>query len=224
MNVLYFNLSIDKNDAPLAFGIDWVDNFSQTAERVDVLTFRQGEYELPSNVTVYSISRSSRFKAISRLLTVIRFYRVLWKLLRSFKYDLCFSHMNIMFINLGGLLCRLYDIPMKLWYAHPSQSLKLRVALLMVHKIVTSFPGAFPFSSSKVCQIGTGISLDLFEPGLVVTPSYDLIYCGQQPHPVHGRRLLGLDPCCIYVVMKPIGKPLTLPHRILLLTSVTCTH
>ena len=99
MNVLYFNLSIDKNDAPLAFGIDWVDNFSQTAERVDVLTFRQGEYELPSNVTVYSISRSSRFKAISRLLTVIRFYRVLWKLLRSFKYDLCFSHMNI--INEG---------------------------------------------------------------------------------------------------------------------------
>lgn len=179
MNVLYFNLSVDKNDPPLAFGIDWIENFSKTVDRVDVITFRTGQYNLPENVSVHSVSVSSRFKMISTLLTFVRFYRVLWRLIRSKKFDLCFSHMNIAFINLSWIVCRLYRIPMKLWYAHPSRSLKLRCATFLVDEIVTSFPGAFPFVSTKVREIGTGITLDLFERGHSGSPKYDILYCGR---------------------------------------------
>lgn len=179
MNVLYFNLSVDANDTPLAFGIDWIENFSRTFESVDVITFRKGDFNLPGNVMVHDVSIASRFTFISKVLTVCAFYSVLCRLIRTKKYDLCFSHMNIMFVNLGWIVCRLYDIPMKLWYAHPAKSLKLRCALLMVDEIVTSFPGAFPFSSTKVREIGTGITLDLFEEAHSVSPSYDILYCGR---------------------------------------------
>lgn len=179
MNILYFNLSVDSNDLPLAFGVDWINNFSETVEHVDVITFRAGDFNLPENVRVHSVAVASKFKIVSMFLTVYGFYKVLFRLLRTRKYDLCFSHMNILFVNLGSIICRLYNIPIKLWYAHPSRSLKLRLAVIIVDQIITSFPGAFPYRSPKVREIGTGITLDLFESLYLSNPTYDIIYCGR---------------------------------------------
>src|SRR5262245_17540345 len=90
MNLLLFNLATDADDTVLGFTTDWLSTFSQYFTNIYVITMRSGKFQLPSNVSVYSIGKE---RGCSRPRRMLEFYRCLRRILKSHDVDVCFAHM-----------------------------------------------------------------------------------------------------------------------------------
>lgn len=157
-NLLLFNISVDSEDHALAFSISWIRKLSKYFNQITIITLSSGSYKLPDNCKVYSIKKQNK------LLRAYNFLMTLNNILKNTKINYCFSHMNLVFVVLSGILLRIKGIPITLWYAHPSKHITLRVAFLLANKIVTSFKKTFPYQSNKVYRIGQGIDSMIYYP------------------------------------------------------------
>jgi glycosyltransferase involved in cell wall biosynthesis len=164
MNLLIFNLGVNKHNPPLAFTIDWITEFAKHCESVVVLTMSQGEYELPSNVTVFDIGHHPNR---SKLILLYNFYKNLFHILSHYKINGCFSHMNQLFSGLAGPILRVRGIPLVTWYAHPSVTLSLKIAHFFSNYTVASVYNAYPYKKDKLHVIGQGIDTKLFQKQLI---------------------------------------------------------
>ncbi|MGQ4648734.1 glycosyltransferase [Lyngbya aestuarii] len=161
MYLLLFNLATDADDPILGFTTQWIVALSEQVKRIDVITMRVGRIEVPDNVRVYSVGKEKGYSEPRR---AVEFYRVLNQLLATERYDACFAHMMPLFAVMAAPLLRLRNIPMVLWYTHKSVTLMLRLATLVVKRVVTASPESFRISSSKVRVIGHGIDITKFIP------------------------------------------------------------
>jgi len=159
VRLLMFNLAVDEEDSNLGFAVAWIKVLAQKVDWIDLITMRTGVYRLPGNVRVYSVGKELGF---SRLTRFVRFYRQLFKLLRTNQYDGCFAHMMPLFAVLAGPLLRAKKIPLVLWFTHKSVRPILHVALFCSNKVVSASKGSFRIPSSKVIPIGHGIDSDQF--------------------------------------------------------------
>lgn len=157
-NLLFYNIATDKEDSALSFSVSWISELSLVFDKIYIVTFRSGKYDLPKNCEVYNIAKGS-----NKLIWFIRFYQIMFKLFKKGKISHCFSHMNPLFICLSSFFLFYFNVKTSLWYAHPSITLKLKFASLFCDKIITSFPNSFPFSSSKINVIGQAIDSKLFK-------------------------------------------------------------
>jgi len=154
-NLLLFNLKTDTDDDILGFTTDWINALAVHFDRVYVITMYAGRIAVADNVQVFSVGRE---KGYSKLRRFFEFYRLLWGVLRSEKIDACFAHMIHLFAVLGWPLLRLKRIPIVLWFGHKATPLLLKIAHLLVDRVVTSTPAAFGLKSEKVTVIGQGIT------------------------------------------------------------------
>lgn len=159
MKLLIITQAVDTNDSVLGFFVRWIEEFSKHCEKVTVLCLREGEYSLPSNVEVYELRP---YASRSGLRAAFNFYRYVFRL-RS-DYDTVFVHMNPEYVVLGGLLWRLFGKRSVLWYTHKSVDLKLRVATLFAHDILTASRESFRLRTKKLHVMGHGIDTDFFTP------------------------------------------------------------
>jgi glycosyltransferase involved in cell wall biosynthesis len=162
MRLLLFNLAMDADDPVLGFAIRWIEVLAQHVTSIDIITMRSGRFELPGNVRVYSVGKE---KGYSKPRRGIEFYRILWKLLNTKRYEGCFAHMMPLFALMAAPLLRLKRIPIVLWYTHKSVTPILHLATLVVDRIVTASQESFRIPSKKVRIIGHGIDTDRFVPG-----------------------------------------------------------
>ena len=124
-----------------------------------MICLKQGEYSLPENVHVYSLGKEV---GTSRVTRVWRFYRYIFKIRGD--YDAVFVHMNPEYVVLGGYWWKRWHKTVALWYAHRSDTKKLRVALKWVTYVLTVSQDSFAIPTPKLRAIGHGIDTELFKP------------------------------------------------------------
>lgn len=161
MKLLIVTQKVDKNDPILGFFHRWITEFAKHTDRISVICLEQGEYDLPKNVTVYSLGKE---RGTSRLKYVLNFYRLIWRERKN--YDAVFVHMNPIYIVLGGILWHIWKKKISLWYTHKSVDLKLRIAEKFVHTIFTASRESFRLLSKKISIIGHGIDCEQFKPSM----------------------------------------------------------
>ena len=168
MRLLIITQKIDINDSILGFFHSWVQEFAKHTEKLTVICLQKGEYDLPDNVSVYSlgkensnfqfpISNSSIFKRINY---IYRFYGLIWQ--KRKEYDTIFVHMNPEYAVLAGWLWKLWNKKTALWYVHKEVSMKLRMAEKFVNQIFTASKDSCGLKSDKIKIVGHGIDLSKF--------------------------------------------------------------
>ncbi len=153
MKILIFTQIVDIEHPILGFFHEWIIEFAKYCSHIHVVCLYEGIHKLPSNVTVHSLGKE---KGVGRFVYLHRFFLYIWKLRNE--YDSVFVHMNQIYVILGGLLWRATGKNVCLWYAHGSVSFSLRVALMLVHSVVTSTKEGFRLQSKKVHVVGQGIN------------------------------------------------------------------
>jgi glycosyltransferase involved in cell wall biosynthesis len=163
MQLLMFNLATDPGHPALGFTTTWIRALAERATSVDVITMTAKAAVLPSNVRVFSVGREWGYSEARRAL---RFYRLLAGLVLRRPPDACFAHMMPLFAAMAAPVLRPLGIPVVTWYAHPSQTLTLRLAHHLSSAMLTSVAGAYPYRhDEKVHAIGQGIDGRHFTPG-----------------------------------------------------------
>lgn len=155
MRLLILTQAVDTEDPVLGFFVRWIEEFAKHCEKVTVICLRKGDYSLPDNVSIIVLGKG-------RVLRAVRLWRVCISLRRE--YDAVFVHMNPEYVVAAGLLWRILNKRIALWYTHKSVNLKLRVAVLFAHIIFTASKESFRLPSGKVRVMGHGIDTDFFSP------------------------------------------------------------
>jgi glycosyltransferase involved in cell wall biosynthesis len=161
MNILLFNLATDQTHPTLGFAIGWIQRLASEAEWIHVITWRSGEYTVPKNVSVHSIS--SKMGTVNKFVRVIRFYRIAIEILSRERIDVVFAHMDTHMTVLSGALLTWARIPLVQWYAHKAVSLRLHAAHAIAACVLTPTRESFNIPSTKVFWIGHGIDTKLFD-------------------------------------------------------------
>jgi glycosyltransferase involved in cell wall biosynthesis len=159
MKLLIITQIVDRNDSNLGFFHTWIEEFAKHVEEVNVICLKEGDHYLPDNVHVYSLGKEN---TTSRFTRVWRFYNYIFKLRNE--YDAVFVHMNPEYIVLGGYWWKRWHKTMALWYAHRSDTRKLRAALKWVTYVLTVSEDSFAVPTPKLRAIGHGIDTALFKP------------------------------------------------------------
>lgn len=170
MNLLLFNLRTDLADPTFGFTTTWINGLARRCERVVVVTLAAGWLELEPNVSVYALSSPSR---TSRWRKVAEFYRLVPRILRTSRIDVCFAHMTPHLAVLVWPLSRVYKVPVLLWYAHGAVPLNLRIAHRLVDRCITSTQAGFGLNSNKLFILGQGIDTEVFSPPLLRDHRYE---------------------------------------------------
>lgn len=157
MKLLIITQILDMDDANLGFFHDWVKEFSKKFEKVIVICLKMGKHELPKNVEVFSLGKED---GESRIKYIFKFYNYIFKLINN--YDSVFVHMNQIYVILGGLIWRVFNKKIGLWYAHGSTTFSLRLATFFTNIIFTSTDEGFRIKTYKKEIVGQGIKLESF--------------------------------------------------------------
>jgi len=159
MKIIIITQKIDKNDTVLGFFHTWLTELSTKFESVEVICLEKGKFDLPKNVTVYSLGKE---RGISKISFVKNLYKYLF--LISGTYDRVFVHMNEEYVLLAGLYWKLKGIPVYLWRNHPKGSLKTRLAVAMSTKVFCTSKSSFTAKFSKTVIMPAGINTKIFKP------------------------------------------------------------
>ena len=176
LGLLWFNLATDADAPNLGFAVEWINALAPHCEFIDVISMRVGRADVAGNVRVHSLGKELGHSEVRRGL---RFYAILWQLLRSRSYDACFAHMQPLFAAMGAPLLRPYGIPVTLWYTHRAVPLRLRLAERVVTHAVSASRESFRLPSRKLCVIGHGIDTQRFLPGAPPSEPFTLLSLGR---------------------------------------------
>lgn len=180
VKLLIITQKVDRNDDILGFFHRWILEFAKHYEFVTVIALQVGEYDLPKNVKVLSLGKKDFRKEVrprggalrwkrsfleekifSKIKYTFNFYKYIWRERKN--YDTVFVHMNPIYVVLGGLLWKLWNKKIGLWYTHKSVDVKLRIAEMLADSIFTASIFSFQLKSKKLNILGHGIDVDLFK-------------------------------------------------------------
>ncbi len=159
MRLLVITQKIDKNDTVLGFFHGWVVELSKKVDSIEVICLEKGSYDLPKNVTVYSLGKE---KGVSKIGYVYNFYKYLN--LISGSYDKVFVHMNQEYILLAGLYWKIKNIPVFLWRNHPAGSFLTQISIFLSEKVFCTSKHSFTAKYEKVVIMPAGIDTGVFKP------------------------------------------------------------
>lgn len=161
MRLLVLTQKINKNDPVLGFFHYWINSFAEKCEFIEVICLEQGDFNLPSNVSVYSLGKES---GVSKVKYIKNFYKHLKDL--SGKYDKVFVHMNQEYILLAGIYWVFKGVPVYLWRNHPSGSFLTQVAVFLSNKVFCTSRASFTAKFKKAVIMPAGVDTALFRPNL----------------------------------------------------------
>ncbi len=159
MKVLVITQKIDKNDDILGFFYGWLNELAKKIDKIYVLALEVKNADLAKNIEVYSLRREN---GNSKLRRFLKFNQALLNLSQNKKIDIIFIHMCPEYAILAWPYAKLKNIPIVMWYAHGHTNMKLRIAHLLVDKIVTPSSESFRIKSGKVAITGHGINVQKF--------------------------------------------------------------
>jgi len=173
MNLLLFNLRVDRDDTALGFTTDWINELARHFDTITVITMFAGTIAVAPNVRVLSAGRE---KGYSKPWRGLLFYRLLFHVLSTQRIDVCFAHMMPLFAAMAAPVLKLRGIPTALWYAHNHPARMLRVADVLVDRAFSSVASAYPIASTKLRVLGQGIDTVRFSPLAAKAPKPELVF------------------------------------------------
>ena len=158
--LLIITQKVDLNDDNLGFFHGWLEKFSEKLDKLYVICLAQGDYNLPSNVSVYSLGKE---KGTSKISQLIRLQKNLIQILP--KVDGVFVHMCSIYAIASFPLVKIFNKKMVLWHTHKSTDWKLKLAEKYVNKILTASKESCRLKNRrKIEVIGHGIDTEAFNP------------------------------------------------------------
>lgn len=209
MRLLWFNLATDEDDPLLGFAPSWIRAMARRVESIYVVTTRSGRIAMPNSVKVYTLGKE---KGYSRPHRAALLYGRLFSILSHVDIDACFSHMNTTFSVLAAPVLKVRRIPLISWYAHPSLTIKVRLAHHLSDRVVTSLKMAYPYRQDKLSVIGQGIDTELFSQGATPPEEPPMILCVGRLSPVKDHHTLIK---AVAIMRQRLAKP----FRVLILGS-----
>lgn len=158
MRLLVVTQVIDTQDPVLGFFVEWVRALASRFDRVVVICLKRGAYDLPSNVTVYSLGKEEG--NVSRFVYGRRFLHLIWS--HRHEYDAVFVHMNQEYLLLYGWLWRLLRKKMYLWRNHYAGSFLTDVAALFCTNVFCTSKHSYTARYKKTIVMPVGVNTDRF--------------------------------------------------------------
>ncbi len=161
VKLLIITQKVDLNDDNLGFFHGWLEKFSEKLDKLYIICLAQGDYDLPSNVSVYSLGKE---KGVSKIIQLIRLQKNLAQILP--KVDGVFIHMCSIYAIASFPLVKIFNKKMILWHVHKSINWKLKLAERYVDKILTASEQSCRLKNrEKIEIVGHGVDVELFKPG-----------------------------------------------------------
>lgn len=150
-SILIITQKVDTRDPVLGFFCRWILEFSKRFDHVHVICLQKGDYDLPSNVTVFSLGKERK---ISKLQYVVNFYRLIWQL--RAEYTSVFVHMNQEYVLLGGLFWRLFGKRILMWRNHPQGNFLTKISVFLSHRVYCTSRDSFTnkFKKTRLMPVG----------------------------------------------------------------------
>ncbi len=192
MRLLFITQAVDEREPVLGFVVGWLRAFSNGFEHISTVCLRKGQYNLPDNVSVITLTpdvdRRQTSGVILRAKRSARFMYLVWNTRR--KYDVVFVHMNQEYILLAGFLWRLLGKPVAFWYNHTDGGMFTKIAMRLATVVFHTSPYAFTAGSEKSVRMPAGIQTTRFTPVLGVSRSpRSILYLGRIA-PIKGVKTL----------------------------------
>jgi glycosyltransferase involved in cell wall biosynthesis len=163
---------VDSADSVYGSNIAWIRSLAQRVEHLTVIGMSVGDYQLPNNVSVFSMGKE---KGAAKLIRFLNLQRVMLPLLLLRKVDGVFIHQG----QIWGLLifyAKVRCIPVILFKAHGSMPPTVKYYLPFFTAITTTTDDTFPIDTDKKIAVGQGIDTGKFvklsspaEPRLIVS-------------------------------------------------------
>jgi len=161
VKLLIITQKVDLNDDNLGFFHGWLEKFSEKLDKLYVICLAQGDHNLPSNVSVYSLGKEKGASKISQLICL---QKNLAQILP--KVDGVFVHMCSIYAIASFPLVRIFNKNMVLWHTHKSIDWKLKLAEKYVNKILTASKESCRLKNRKKIEVvGHGVDVEFFKPG-----------------------------------------------------------
>jgi glycosyltransferase involved in cell wall biosynthesis len=157
--IIIYNYSMDEKSDVLASNVDWVKSFAQIFETVQVYTFKNGEADLPKNVTVRAISGGS---LTNRTLGVIQLLLSFIQEIPNRRNVVVFHHMNSITAGTIGYLFKVMGVSQGLWYSHSHADIYLKLSRFSMDAFFSTTLDSFPLARGNMHPIGHGINLRRF--------------------------------------------------------------
>lgn len=161
MRLLMITRRVDREDARTGFVHTWIERLAAhpAVERVHVICLERGKDDLPANVTVASMGKE---RGYGRAMRLAAFRRAMRPAVED--ADVIFAHMSPRYALVAAPWALRFGLPLVLWYTHRHVGLELRLAHLLVDRVVTASPESFTLPSHKVTVVGHGIDMAAFRP------------------------------------------------------------
>jgi glycosyltransferase involved in cell wall biosynthesis len=162
MKLLIITQAVDEQDPILGFFCNWLTAFSKKCEQIEVICLKEGVHHLPHNVWVHSLGKEKRSV---RIMYIARLGWYIWRLRKN--YDHVLVHMNPEYVILACLDWWLMGKKVALWYNHPQNDLKLRLAARLADKVFYTSPYAATAQMPHAIRMPAGIDTEMFKPQTV---------------------------------------------------------
>jgi len=129
-------------------------------EKVEVVCLNKGSYDLPKNVSIFSLGKEQSALGMSKIQYALRFCRYIIQ--NKNKYDLVFVHMNQEYVLLGGLLWKLWGKKIFFWRNHPQGSGLTKIAVALSDKVFCTSEKSFTARFLKTEIMPAGVDTKLF--------------------------------------------------------------
>ncbi len=159
MKLLIVTQVVDRTDPFLGFFHAWLIELSKHYEHIHVICLKEGQHQLPANVTVHSLGKEG---GVSRTMYLRRFFRFVWQLRRE--YDTVFVHMNQEYILLAGWLWKLLGKRIYMWRNHYAGNFLTDLAAKFCVKVFCTSKFSHTAKYKKTVIMPVGVDTDMFMP------------------------------------------------------------
>lgn len=159
MKLLMITQKIDPGHPVLGFACDWVEELSKQLDQLFVICFLASSQISIPKTSIYQIAPQESY---SRIRKMYNFYKSAFAVLKKEKIDGIFVHQIPLFAVLVYPLAVLKSLPVILWYTHGHVSFVLKLAQVLVNKILTASKESCRLKSKKIEVMGHGININKF--------------------------------------------------------------
>lgn len=171
MRLLFITRKVDRDDSRVGFVHGWLNQLNQEIQLADTRRFNADQRRLivlcqekgdttglVGDIEVFSMGKEC---GAGKFRQLWEFKKFMW--IRRKEYDVVFVHMMPIYAIAAGLLCKIFNKPLYLWYVHKSVDWRLRLTKLFVKGYFTASKDSFRMKTGKpVHVVGHGIDTDKF--------------------------------------------------------------
>jgi len=166
MNLIMITPHVGTSNPLFGFIPEWIASLAQHVEKLWVISPRIEVVTVPENVILYQVGRD--YNHGETILNAFgNFHKVIWKLIHQEQIHGVFAHMYPKFALMAAPYTKFRGIPLILWYTHKTVSQQLRIASVLVDRIVTAAPGTCQLRTDKVIPIGHGIETGKYRQSML---------------------------------------------------------